>query len=151
MSIKLAVFAEIASTISKYEPLTMCVPSSHYKKARSMLPETVRIIELTTDDIWMRDIGPTFVIHDKLRLLGGVDWEFNSWGGNQGGCYSSWELDNLAAQKILEVAGAIRYKCPIIIEGGSIHVDGEGTVITTEECLLNPNRNPELKKRTFSI
>jgi len=71
-----------------------------------------------------------------------VHWHFNAWGGLNGGLYFPWDQDGLVAQKVLEVAGHDRYRAPIINEGGAIHVDGEGTVLVTEECLLNPNRNP---------
>ena len=74
----------------------------------------------------------------------GVDWHFNAWGGLQGGLYSPWDRDERVAAKVLEVERADRYRAPLVLEGGSIHCDGEGTVLTTEECLLNPNRNPGL-------
>ncbi|MGH2865313.1 MAG: agmatine deiminase family protein, partial [Solirubrobacteraceae bacterium] len=75
-----------------------------------------------------------------------VDWRFNAWGGHDGGLYASWERDDAVAERVLELEGAARYRAPIVLEGGSIHVDGEGTVLSTEECLLNPNRNPELSR-----
>jgi agmatine deiminase len=109
-----------------------------------MLPESVRVVELPTDDAWMRDIGPTFVTGGSERR--GVDWRFNAWGGHDGGLYSPWDRDEEAAAAVLELEGAIRYRAPMVLEGGSIHVDGEGTVLATEECLLNPNRNPHLSR-----
>jgi agmatine deiminase len=75
-----------------------------------------------------------------------VDWRFNAWGGHAGGLYASWERDERVARRVLEIEGADRYAAPIVLEGGSIHVDGEGTVLTTEECLLNRNRNPGLSR-----
>ena len=93
----------------------------------------------------MRDIGPTFVRDNQGRRRG-VDWRFNAWGGLHGGLYFPWDRDDRAAQKILEIERVERYRAPIVLEGGSIHVDGEGTVLTTEECLLNANRNPELSR-----
>jgi len=89
----------------------------------------------------MRDIGPSFLTGPEPGLRG-VDWRFNAWGG----LYSDWERDERAAAKVLEVERAGRYRAPLILEGGSIHVDGEGTVLTTEECLLNENRNPSLSR-----
>ena len=76
----------------------------------------------------------------------GIDWNFNAWGGLESGLYYPWDLDDAVPQKVLEIEGMDRYEAPIVLEGGSIHVDGEGTLITTEECLLNPNRNPTLTK-----
>jgi agmatine deiminase len=90
----------------------------------------------------MRDTGPTFVI-DGEGGRRGVDWRFNAWGGLEGGLYFPWDRDERVASKVLEIEGVDRYRAPIVLEGGSIHVDGEGTVLTTEECLLNRNRNPE--------
>ena len=76
-------------------------------------------------------------------IVRGVDWEFNAWGG----LYATWDQDSLVAQKVLEIERLDRYPAEgFVLEGGSIHSDGQGTLITTEECLLNPNRNPGLSK-----
>jgi agmatine deiminase len=93
----------------------------------------------------LRDTGPTFVV-DRDGGRRGVDWRFNAWGGLEGGLYAPWDRDDRVAAKVLEVEGDGRYRAPIVLEGGAIHVDGEGTVLTTEQCLLNPNRNPELDR-----
>jgi agmatine deiminase len=71
---------------------------------------------------------------------------FNAWGGKAGGAYQDWALDDQVAAKVLEIESATRYRAPFILEGGAIHVDGQGTLLTTEECLLNPNRNPTLRR-----
>jgi agmatine deiminase len=71
---------------------------------------------------------------------------FNAWGGLQGGLYFPWDQDDAVAQKVLEIEGRDRYRAPFVLEGGAIHVDGQGTLVTTEECLLNPNRNPHLSR-----
>jgi agmatine deiminase len=76
-----------------------------------------------------------------------VDWIFNAWGGLDGGLYFPWANDDLVAAKVCELERASRYRAPFVLEGGSIHVDGEGTCITTEECLLHPNRNPGLTRQ----
>jgi agmatine deiminase len=95
----------------------------------------------------MRDCGPTFVVNDG-GIVRGVDWDFNAWGGLTGGLYFPWDLDDLVPLKLLEIERLDRYKASgFVLEGGSIHVDGQGTLITTEECLLNPNRNPHLQKQ----
>jgi agmatine deiminase len=139
-------FAEVASAIARFEPVTMGVSAARFQQARRCLSAEVRVVELSYNDSWMRDVGPTFVLNDDglVRL---VDWEFNAWGGLSGGLYFPWDLDSLVAQKVGEIEGVDRYKAPLILEGGAIHVDGQGTLITTEQCLLNPNRNPELKRR----
>jgi agmatine deiminase len=110
-----------------------------------VLSPSIRVVELSTDDAWMRDTGPTFVT-DTNGDRRGVDWHFTAWGGLEGGLYFPWDRDERVARKVLEIESADRYRAPIVLEGGSIHVDGEGTVLTTEECLLNPNRNPELSR-----
>jgi hypothetical protein len=79
--------------------------------------------------------------HERVCFVQ-VDWEFNAWGG----LYSPCNQDRLVAAKILDMVCAGRYSAPFILEGGSIHVDGEGTVLTTEECLLNANRNPNMTR-----
>jgi agmatine deiminase len=136
-------FAEVAAAIARSEPVTMAASAAQFGRARAMLPPEVRVVELTTDDAWMRDIGPTFVV-DAHRRRRGVDWIFNAWGGFEGGLYAPWDHDDLAASRVCEIERADHYRAPIVLEGGSIHVDGEGTLLTTEECLLNHNRNPEL-------
>ncbi|MBS1842902.1 MAG: agmatine deiminase [Actinobacteria bacterium] len=138
-------YAAVATAIAASEPVTMAVSDGQYERARAALPESVRLIELSTDDAWLRDTGPTFVVDGKGSRRG-VDWRFNAWGGLEGGLYFPWDRDERVASKVLEVEGDERYAAPLVLEGGSIHVDGEGTVLTTEQCLLNPNRNPELDR-----
>jgi agmatine deiminase len=138
-------FSQVAAAIAQFEPVTVGVSASQYEIARASLHERVRVVEMSHDDCWMRDVGPTFVV-DARGALRGVDWHFNAWGGLQGGLYFPWDQDDLVARKVLEIEGGDRYRAPIINEGGAIHVDGEGTALVTEECLLNPNRNPTLSR-----
>jgi agmatine deiminase len=139
-------FVEIASAIRQFELVTMGVNRSQFQNTRAMLPPHIRVVEMSSNDSWMRDCGPTFVVDGKgsVRL---VDWDFNAWGGLNGGLYFPWDLDDLVPQKVSEIEGIDRYKARIVLEGGSIHTDGEGTLLTTEECLLNENRNPDLSKK----
>ena len=95
------------------------------------------------NDSWMRDCGLTFVVDGKGNVRG-IDWIFNGWGGLHNGLYFPWDLDDAVASKVFEIERTDHYKAPIVLEGGSIHVDGEGTCITTAECLLNAGRNPDL-------
>jgi agmatine deiminase len=138
-------FAAVASSIAVTEPVTMAVSDAQFENCRAQLPPEVRVVEVSTDDAWLRDTGPTFVLDGAGRRRG-VDWRFNAWGGTDGGLYFPWDRDDRVAAKVLEVEGDDRYRAPLVLEGGAIHVDGEGTVLTTEECLLNPNRNPELSR-----
>ncbi len=138
-------WVQVATAIAQFEPVTVGVNHDQYENARNMLPRDVRVVELSSNDAWMRDCGPTFVVNDKgaVRL---VDWDFNAWGGLYDGLYFPWDKDQMVPQKVAELERVDRYKAPLVMEGGSIHVDGEGTVITTEECLLSPGRNPQLSR-----
>jgi agmatine deiminase len=138
-------YAAVAEAINASDPVTMAVSDAQFECCRSMLSPAIRVVELYSDDAWARDTGPTFVV-DPAGRLRGVDWRFNAWGGLEGGLYRRWDRDERFARKVLEVEGTERYRAPIVLEGGSIHVDGEGTVLTTEECLLNVNRNPDLSR-----
>ncbi|CAK9138273.1 unnamed protein product [Ilex paraguariensis] len=147
------VFAKVATAISKFEPVTVCASVSQWANARRQLPQSIRIIEMSMNDSWFRDTGPTFVVKkdksssgDLEQKVAGIDWRFNSWGGIDDGCYKDWSLDLLVAKKILGIERLPRFPQSMVLEGGSIHVDGEGTCLTTEECLLNKNRNPQLTK-----
>jgi agmatine deiminase len=138
-------FAAVAEAINESDPVTMAVSERQFEHCRAMLSPSIRVVELATDDAWMRDIGPSFVTGDD-GVLRGVDWRFNAWGGLAGGLYFPWDRDDRAARKVLEIERADRYRAPFVLEGGSIHVDGEGTVLSTEECLLNENRNTGLTR-----
>lgn len=138
-------FVGVASAIAGFEPVSVGVSTAHYEIARALLPHHIRVIELAHDDSWMRDVGPTFVVNGRGAVRG-VDWHFNAWGGLNGGLYFPWHQDDLVARKVLEIEGRERYRSAIINEGGALHVDGEGTVLVTEECLLNVNRNPHLNR-----
>jgi agmatine deiminase len=140
-----AAFAAVAEAIAVTEPVSLAVSDAQFEHCRSMLSPSIRVVEISTDDSWMRDVGPTFLL-DAAGGRRGVDWRFNAWGGLDGGLYFPWDRDDRVAAKVLEIEGADRYRAPIVLEGGSIHVDGQGTVLTTEECLLNPNRNPRLSQ-----
>lgn len=142
-----AAFAEIAQAIALAgrEPVTVGVSAAQYTHARLRLHPVIRVVELSSNDAWVRDCGPTGLVDSSGRCRA-VQWHFNAWGGLNGGAYFPWDRDAEVAQKILEVEALERYLAPLVLEGGSIHVDGQGTCLTTEECLLNPNRNPHLSR-----
>ncbi len=156
-------YTEVAKAIAKHTPVTVLVNNSQYANARARLPEHIRVVEMSSDDAWVRDCGPTFVINDETHEIRGVDWIFNAWGGLVDGLYFPWANDDAMAQKICDLQGIDSYRtdadsCPagldFILEGGSIHVDGEGTLLTTEMCLLNPDagRNvPNLDKEQIEM
>lgn len=141
-------FTEVAKAIAEFEPVTMVVNRDQYDTARHMLPPHIRVVEMATDDSWMRDVGPTFVVNDETGKVRGIDWTFNSWGGLVDGLYFPWDNDDHVAQKVCDLEGIDRYRLTnFVLEGGSIHVDGEGTLIVTEECLLSEGRNPSLSRK----
>ena len=145
-----AAFAAVATAIATGEPVTVGASRAQFVQARAMLPDAIRVVEMSSDDSWMRDVGPTFVVNDQGAVRG-VDWIFNAWGGLSDGLYFPWDQDDLVARKVLEIEGRDRYRAPLVLEGGAIHVDGEGTLLATEECLLNPNRNPHLDAGQLEI
>lgn len=139
-------FTEVASAIAKSEKVTVFVSFSQYDTARRMLPEHVRVVEMSSDDSWARDVAPTFVKDDKGQLRG-IDWGFNAWGGLVDGLYFPWDKDNKMARKICDLMDVDVYnQRDFILEGGSIHVDGEGTAMVTESCLLSEGRNSDMTK-----
>ncbi|MCJ8169413.1 agmatine deiminase [Atopomonas sediminilitoris] len=143
-----AAFSAVAEAIARFEPVTVCVNAGQYENAAERLAgqRNIRVVEISSDDAWVRDTGPTFVLNNQGEVRG-VDWQFNAWGGLNGGLYFPWQRDDQVARKVLQIEGCARYRTEgFVLEGGSIHVDGEGTLITTEECLLNANRNPHLNR-----
>jgi len=142
-----AAFAAVAQAIARFEPVTVGASAAAFENARALLNHpNIRVVEITSDDAWARDTGPTFIINNADAVRG-IDWAFNAWGGLDGGLYSPWTNDDQVAANILQLAHCERYRTEgFILEGGSFHVDGKGTVITTEECLLNKNRNPQMSR-----
>ncbi len=139
-------YKNVAIAISEFTPVTVVVNGDQYINCRAQLPESIRVIEVSNNDAWARDSGPTFLVNDKGGLRAN-SWQFNAYGGLVDGLYYPWDKDNLLADKICEVEGVDYYKQEsFVLEGGSIHVDGEGTVLTTEMCLLSKGRNPNLSK-----
>lgn len=138
-------FAGLAAAIARFEPVTVGVSAAQFDRARARLAPEVRLVEMSHDDCWMRDVGPTFVVNASGERRG-VDWRFNAWGGRRGGLYFPWDQDERVARKVLEIELCDRYAAPFVNEGGAIHVDGEGTVLVTEQCLLDPFRNGRVRR-----
>jgi len=139
-------YANVANTIARFEPVKMLVPTRHLGDARSYLGDKVEVIKMAIDDSWARDSGPNFLINDKGELAGSA-WRFNGWGGK----YHPYDQDALMASRILEREGARIFSSELTAEGGGITIDGEGTIITTESCFLNPNRNPGWSKQEVEV
>lgn len=138
-------FAKVAAAISESEKVIVCARYEDYDSARFMLPSNIKVVEMQSDDSWARDVAPTFITNGKE--IRGVDWGFNAWGGLVDGLYFPWDKDNKMARKLCDLLDKDVYdKRDFILEGGSIHTDGEGTLITTEACLLSKGRNPDMSK-----
>ena len=133
-------WANVANTISKFESLKMIVHPDDRESATTLLNNNVEILELPINDAWCRDTGAIFLLNNKNEL-GGVDSDFNCWGYKE-----NFELDDKVAKFMIEKTNSIYFKNNMVLEGGSINVNGKGTMITTEQCLLNKNRNPELSR-----
>lgn len=134
-------YANVANTIARFEPVKMLVPESGLADAQRLLNDGVELLVMAIDDSWARDSGPNFLIGGDE--LAGSDWVFNAWGEK----YHPYDQDAKMAERILEHVGARRFGSWLVAEGGGITVDGEGTVITTESCFLNENRNPGKSKK----
>lgn len=139
-------FAAVAEAIGRSEKVTVLASDKQYENARALLPSHIRVVEMASNDAWARDYAPTFVTNDN-GVIRGIDWGFNAWGGLEDGLYFPWDKDNRMARKLCDLLEKDVYdKRDFILEGGSIHVDGEGTAMVTESCLLSKGRNPQLSK-----
>lgn len=139
-------FAEVAEAIARSEQVTVCASGAQYDNARALLPAHIRVVEMSSNDAWARDYAPTFVKNDT-GVIRGIDWGFNAWGGLHDGLYFPWDKDDQMARKLCDLLEKDVYcKRDFILEGGSIHVDGEGTCMVTESCLLSGGRNPALSR-----
>jgi len=134
-------YAGVANAVAAFEPVTMvCADAHDAAQARAALTGRVEVVELPIDDSWLRDSGPIFVTGGGRRA--GVHFGFNAWGGK----FEDWDRDAAVDGLLIDRLGDPRYEAPLILEGGSIAVDGEGTLIATEQCLLHPSRNPGLSR-----
>lgn len=139
-------FETVIRTIAKYEPVVVGVNQSQYLHLLEMNIPNVQIVEISNNDAWIRDTGATFV-NDGLGHQRAIDWKFNAYGGLVNGLYFPWDFDDYIAAKMAAIEDVDYYHLSdFVLEGGSVHSDGEGTILTTEECLLDLGRNPDLSK-----
>ena len=143
------VFAGIAAHISRRQKVRINLARSGQPRARALVAragaamENVAFYDHPTNDAWCRDHGPIFVRSDRSGEVAVTDWAYNAWGGK----YPPFDLDNRIARRVAAALGMRRFKRAMVLEGGSIDVNGRGLLLTTEACLLNPNRNPSLSRR----
>lgn len=135
-------YAEIARAIARFEPMIMVVSPQDASEAARICGPDVRIHQAEVDDSWMRDSGPTFLI-DGAGRSAIVNWRFNAWGNK----YHPHDKDAALKQHLAWDLDYPIIETPLFLEGGAIFSDGEGTIFTTESCLLNSNRNPGMSKR----
>ena len=134
-------YAEVAKVISSFEPVSMVVHPRDRETAQAVLGNDIECVEIPIDDGWFRDNGPNFLITDHGDVAAAC-FAFNAWGGN----YEPFDDDAQAGPRLLSQLGLRMFQSGMTAEGGGITVDGEGTLITTETCFLNPNRNPGWSK-----
>ena len=134
--------AQVARAIVQYEPVSMIVnPGPSATRAAELCGGQVDIVELPINDSWFRDSGPIYVT-DGAGARTATAWDFNGWGTK----FSPFDLDDQVATRWAEHVGHTSRRVPMVFEGGSLTVDGEGTLVTTTQCLMHPNRNPDLTK-----
>jgi len=134
-------FAAVANAVGEFEPVTMLARPGDAALARSLCSGKVSILAADLDDSWTRDIGPNFVRNDAGEIAAAL-FHFNAWGQK----YATWRKDAAIGHRIAEFLGIRTFSSPLFMEGGGINVDGEGTLLTTGQCVLNDNRNPGLTR-----
>ena len=136
---------QLANIIIKYEKVFFCIKPELLENIKGKLDEKIEIVQIDYDDIWARDISPNFVVRDgEIRA---VCWQFNSWGGINEGAYFPWDKDAEFGKKISGFFKMNKYVVDdVVLEGGAVITDGEGTLLTTKSVLLNRNRNPNLSQ-----
>jgi agmatine deiminase len=136
------VYAAVANAIAAFEPVTMIANAgADAAQARTACSAGVEIVALPLDDSWLRDSGPIYVRREDGGRVA-VHFRFNAWGEK----FDPWDRDAAVGRLIAEQLGDEVITAPLVLEGGSICVDGAGTLITTEQCLLSPSRNPSLSR-----
>lgn len=149
-------FRDVIAAIAESEHVYVAVSEASMPSAKEVLcgkeqwQKNVTLYMAETDDAWARDVAPTFVRKEDGKnppQICAVNWEFNAWGGTVDGLYASWEKDNAFAGFFADCFGyELIDAAPFVLEGGSVHSDGEGTVLVTEACLLSAGRNPQLSR-----
>jgi agmatine deiminase len=136
-------YATVANAVAAFEPVTMIAnPGADAADARAACTARVEIVELALDDAWLRDCGPIYVVDDDGASRTAVHFGFNAWGEK----YPPWDHDAAVGRLVAEHLGDPVLDGGMVLEGGSILTDGAGTLLTTEQCLLHPNRNPSMSR-----
>ena len=136
---------DLVNIISKYEPVILVCRESDVEDLLPLVNENITLVSMAYDDIWARDIGPTFI--KEGSSIKAVNWKFNSWGGIKEGSYFPWDKDDAFAKEMAQYLKLDCVNANIVLEGGAILTDGDGTLFTTRSVLLNRNRNPFKSKQ----
>ncbi len=139
-------YSNVIRAISQFEPVSVIAGPQDRELAESYCGSAAQYVEIPHNDAWFRDNGPTFVFDRESGKRKGIHWRFNAWGER----YKPYDLDAKTAAALLSCLDMEAVGLPLVLEGGSIHTDGQGTLLTTGQCLLNPNRNPDLSKEQIS-
>ena len=138
-------YVAVARAVARFEPVTMTANAQDARTARAeLVGADIDVVVVPSDDSWARDTAPTFLV-DGRGVLAGVDWRFNAYGG----IYAEYARTANMARRILELAGARRFAAQIVLEGGAVHTDGGGTLLTTVVELPQPAR-PVFRGRLLS-
>jgi agmatine deiminase len=143
------VFGRIVAAISRFEAVRLNCAAKLQPRARRICAgagadlSRVTFYDHPTNDAWCRDHGPIFVKHRETGEVAATDWVHNAWGGK----YPPFDLDNMIPARIARRLNLRRFENAMVLEGGSIEVNGRGLLLTSEQCLLNPNRNPQLTRK----
>ena len=135
-------YADVARAIAGFEPVNMLAPPAVLALAAELCGPSVNVLAWDLDDAWMRDMGPNFLKNEKGELATSI-FHFNAWGQK----YPYYRKDAALGHQIAEALGTRTFSSPLFMEGGGINVDGQGTLLTTEQCVLNENRNPGITKK----
>ena len=138
-------FAEVANTIARFEPVTMVARPSHAERARTLCGPGIEVVEIAIDDSWARDTAPIWVRTPRGRVA--LDFVFNGWGGK----FVPHDDDAAFAGRLATTLGHDVRAVDIVLEGGSINVDGAGNLVTTMQCLLHPTRNRSMSMIDIEI
>lgn len=131
--------AQVASAIAEFEPVTIIAAPRYAERASRCASDAINVVEMPLDDAWFRDSGPVYVLDSDGQRVA-IDFVFNGWGRK----FVPIDDDALAARRWAECNGDDVRSVDVVLEGGSLNSDGRGTIVTTMQCLLNPNRNPSM-------
>ena len=134
-------YADVAQTIRRFESVTMIVPDEDLENAKTLCGDGIDYLVMPLDDSWARDVCPNFL--KRGDELAACVFHFNSWGQN----YPEFRNDAAVGHRVAESLGIPTFTSNVFMEGGGVCVDGQGTILTSETCILNPNRNPGLSKK----